>query len=468
MDMNRREFLKRGAWGSAALAAAGCVGPAGFGFGRRDTMCGFAAPPMDRIRIGIIGTGGRGTTCGQRFVMFEGVEVTALCDIRPEGPDALCDFLKKGGYAAPKRYTGSVESYKALCDDPNVDVVYVTTPAQFHATQVLYAMRAGKHAFTEVPGGQGTDQLWELVETCEETRRHCMMLENCLYGEEELLAFTICHKGLLGTLTHAEAGYIHNLTWRNLADSYRNRLRHYDISLRRGNGYPTHGLGPVCAYMDVNRGDKMDFIVSVSSKQATWREYAKEVYPPDAWQNKGRIEMGDMNTSIIKTAMGRTIMMQYDLSTPRPYTRLNLIQGTKGCFASFPYRVGFTDIPGEHCDFFDAKKAAEVRDKYRHPLWTKLGNLARSDGGHGGLDFLMDLRWIYCLKNGLPLDMDVYDMASWSVIIDTSALSDLNGGRPIDIPDFTRGAWRTTKPLTIEHFDVDVAKTGLKALRKKA
>ena len=463
---DRREFLKGMVWSSAALAAAGCVGPGKSLFSRPDTMCGFAAPPMDRIRIGIIGTGGRGTTCGLRFAQFEGVEIAALCDLRPEGPDPLCSRLKEIGHrGAMKRYVGSTESYKGLCDDPDVDVVYITTPAKFHTEQELYAMRAGKHVFTEVPGAQGEEQCWEVVETCEKTRRHCMMLENCFYGEEEMLAFTLCHKGILGTLTHGEGSYIHNLTWRNLADSYRNRLKHYDIAVSRGNHYPTHGLGPICAYMDVNRGDKMDYVVSISSKSAAYREYAARAYPPNAWQNTGRIETGDMNTSIIKTAMGRTIMMQYDLATPRSYSRANLIQGTKGCLAGYPFRVCFTDIPGDHCEFFTPEEAEAVKAKYRHPLWTKLGKYARADGGHGGIDFLMDLRWIYCLKNGLPLDMDVYDLASWSVLIDTTALSDVNGGRPIDIPDFTRGAWKTTKPLTVEHFDVDLAKVGLKGLK---
>ena len=471
---NRREFLKKMTWSGAALAAAGCVGPGKSLFSRPDTMCGFAAPPMDRIRIGIIGTGGRGTTCGLRFAQFEGVEIAALCDLRPEGPDPLCSRLKEIGHrGAMKRYVGSTESYKGLCDDPDVDVVYITTPAKFHTEQELYAMRAGKHVFTEVPGAQGEEQCWEIVETCEKTRRHCMMLENCLYGEEEMLAFTLCHKGILGTLTHGEGSYIHNLTWRNLADSYRNRLKHYDIAVSRGNHYPTHGLGPICAYMDVNRGDKMDYVVSISSKSAAYREYAAQAYPPNAWQNTGRIETGDMNTSIIRTAKGRTIMMQVDQVTPRPYSRINLIQGTKGCFYDYPLRITFGPHaggpnfkdPGEAWkgkghEWFDEKRLEEVKREYMHPLYKMAGEVAKKVGGHGGMDFMMDLRWIYCLENGLPLDMDVYDLASWSSIVPCSAESDRRGGEPVEIPDFTRGGWKTAKPVEIGA--VDLARMGYK------
>ena len=324
-----------------------------------------------------------------------------------------------------------------MCDDPDVDVVYVTAPAPLHPRIVLYALRAGKHVLTEVPGAQTLDEAWEIVETCEKARRHCMMLENCCYGEMEMLAWNLAHKGLLGTLVHAEGGYIHNLVWRQLEDNFRNRANFGGGTVHGfGNTYPTHALGPICLYMDVNRGDRMQSVVSMSSLAAANREFAEATYPPDSWQRRTEWLTGDMNTSVIRTARGRTIMMQYSVASPRPYSRINLVQGTKGCFYDYPPRLALAQKPGDETT----------------------GELAAKDGGHGGMDFIMDLRWVWCLRNGLPLDMDVYDLASWSAIVPCTGESDRNGGAPVEIPDFTRGGWRTAKPASIG--DVDLAKMG--------
>jgi hypothetical protein len=211
-------------------------------------------------------------------------------------------------------------------------------------------------------------------------------------------------------------------------------------------------------YMDMNRGDCMESIVSMSSLSAAHGEFAKAKYKPEDWQNRLNWLTGDMNTSIIKTAKGRTIMMQVDMSTPRPYSRINLNQGTKGCFYDYPPRLALTKTPGEHASWLSDKQFAEIREKYKHPLWKNTGKVAKAYGGHGGMDFIMDLRWIYCMQNGLPLDMDVYDLAAWSAIVPCSAQSDKKGGARVDLPDFTRGGWKTAKPITIG--DVDLIKMG--------
>jgi len=287
-----------------------------------------------------------------------------------------------------------------------------------------------------------------------------MMLENCCYGEMELLAWNLAHKGLLGTLVHAEGGYIHNLVWRDLEDNFRNRaLFDGGTVLRHGNTYPTHALGPICLYMDMNRGDRMERIVSMSSLSAAHPEFATANYAPDAWQNRLRWLSGDMNTSVIRTARGRTIMLQYSTSSPRPYSRINLIQGTQGCFCDYPPRLALADGPGKDAEWMDESAFEKAREEHKHPLWKIAGALAARDGGHGGMDFLMDLRWVHCLRNGLPLDMDVYDLASWSSIVPCSAESDRKGGAPVELPDFTRGKWKTTEPTSIG--GVDLAQAGL-------
>ena len=428
---------------------------------RSETMCNFAAPPMERIRVGFIGIGERGTTAVFRATGLPGVETAAMADLRRDQCERAKAWLEERGRPGAKRvYGGEEESWKAVCDDPDVDVVYVTAPAPLHPRMILYALRAGKHVLTEVPGAQTLDEAWEVVETCEKARRHCMMLENCCYGEMEMLAWNLAHKGLLGTLVHAEGGYIHNLVWRQLEDNFRNRANFGGGTvLRYGNTYPTHALGPICLYMDMNRGDRMESVVSVSSLAAANREFAAAKYPADAWQNRVKWLTGDMNTSIIRTARGRTIMMQYSTASPRPYSRINLIQGTKGCFYDYPPRLALADVPGGEAEWMDEAAFEKARQEHMHPLWRTTGALAAKDGGHGGMDFIMDLRWVWCLRNGLPLDMDVYDLASWSAIVPCTAESDRRGGAPVEIPDFTRGGWKTARPTSIG--DVDLAALGL-------
>ena len=474
MEQNRREFIKGTAW-MAALAAAGgsfsgCISLGG----GASPMSNFAVAPLKKIRVGVIGVGSRGTGAVHRIALIPGCEIVALCDLLPEAVEKNVKWLKEKGRPVPKHlFSGKQDSWKALSDCDDVDLVYIVTPAPLHPPMEIYSLLAGKHVLTEVPGAQTIDQCWEIVETCEKVRRHCMMLENCCYGEMEMLAWNLCHKGLLGSLTHAEGGYIHNLTARHMehptaANNFRTRARKEQALARPGsqskawgNTYPTHALGPICLYMDMNRGDRMERIVSLSSAALAHNEFARAVYKPDEWQNKLDWATGDMNTSIIRTARGRTIMMQNDQCTPRPYSRINLIQGTKGCFYDYPLRVAFTDRPGDGAKthkWFDEKRTEEIREQYKHPLWKSVGEIAKKVGGHGGMDFIMDLRWAYCLQNGLPLDMDVYDLASWSAIVPCSAKSDMAGGEPVAIPDFTRGAWATAKPQHID--DVDLKKMG--------
>ena len=470
MKNSRREFLVEAASVVAGtIAAGGCasamkVSPA------VGSMCGFATKPMEVIRVGFVGVGERGSWALKRVSGIPGIEIAAVCDLRPEAVDENVKWAKEHKRAgAMHEYKGTETIWKKLCEDPAVNLVYICTPAVLHAEMEVFAMAAGKHVMCEVPGAQTIEQCWAIVEASERNRVHCMMLENCVYGENELLAWNLCHQGLLGTLTHAEGAYIHNLVWRHLETHFRTRKHQKPGTVVHsyGNTYPTHALGPICTYMDMNRGDRMEKIVSLSSLSAAHPEFAKATYKPTDWQNNIQWLTGDMNTSIIRTAKGRTIMMQVDQSTPRPYSRINMIQGTKGCFMDYPPRFYHSDKPGgdamkwgmrEYYAYED-KKFDEIRTKYAHPLIRSAGTLAKKVGGHGGMDFMMDLRWIYCLRKGLPLDMDVYDLAAWSSIVPCSADSDRRGGEPILLPDFTRGGWATTKPISIG--DVDLKTMGL-------
>ena len=470
---NRREFLTGTAWMGAVALAAGCAtaaeGESGAAAAKGTPMGDFRVAPIKLVRIAFIGIGSRGSAAVKRVSKIPGCEATVLCDLRKEAVAENQKWLKANAKGAKRYYAGKDDSWKGACDDPGVDVVYIATPAGLHPRIALYAMRAGKHVLTEVPASYRIEELWEIVETSETTRRHCMMLENCCYGEMEMFAWNLCHQGVLGKITHAEGGYIHNLTERHLESSFRNRNNTAAIGYRRGNGYPTHPLGPICQYLDINHGDRMSYIVSMSSGEGGWSDYIAAIFPPDDWRAKMKLDRGDMNTSLIKTAKGRSILLQHDTTTPRPYSRINLVQGSRGCFYDYPPRLSLSPAgkPASHVKDWLAKEEFEAtKAKYQHPLWRSVGEIAKKVGGHGGMDFIMDLRWAYCLQNGLPLDMDVYDLASWSCICECSMQSDRGGSVPIEIPDFTRGAWKTAKPRAIG--DVDLGKMGLDAGGVKA
>ena len=496
--MNRREFLKGTAWMGAAAFAAGCQLNR-FGFGDGGKMATYADKPFKKLRVGIVGLG-RGQAGVNGFNAIPGCEITAICDLDAIRIRYTLERCAEAKRPAPKVYTGSEEAWKKLCDDPNVDLVYNATPWQLHVPIALYAMNAGKHVATEVPSAFTVDQCWELVETSERLGRHCMQLENCCYGENEMLALNLCKQGILGEIVHAEGAYIHDLrvynygdwdanrkvagdkvtpaeAWAKDKDGYDNywnywRLRHNKD--HKGNQYPTHGLGPICWYMDINRGDRFDYLVSLESDQFNFTSFAKAHYPADSWKAKLKVEMGDMNTLLIKTKLGRSIMIQHDVSSPRPYSRINRVTGTAGAFEGIQFldktgkdaystpwqsgcfcRFAWEEKPGEGAHtYFDEKKTEEMREKYKHPLYQAAGAIAQKMGGHGGMDFMMVLRLAYCLQNGLPLDQNVYDLASWCSLCELSEKSVRARSASVDIPDFTRGAWKTTPKLDLR-FDMD-------------
>jgi hypothetical protein len=281
------------------------------------------------------------------------------------------------------------------------------------------------------------------------------MMEQVNYGREELLYLNMCRQGVIGDLLHGEAAYIHELRWQ-MEDIERGTgsWRTYQYAERNGNLYPTHGLGPVAQYMNLARGeDNFSRIVAFSSPAIGRKAYAKEHYAPDHKWNQLDYICGDISTSIIKTNLGRTIMVQWDETSPRPYTRHNLIQGTKGTLAGYPNRValdgGVEGATDNHHEWAEGEKLAAIYEKYEHPLYVRMGELARKMGGHGGMDFLMLYRIIECLRNGLPLDQNLYESVYWSAVGPLSEASVAQDGAPQKFPDFTRGGWKNTKPLDI-------------------
>ena len=461
MATTRRGFLKGAAWLGAAAAGGCCTRGGLFDCTQGAPMHGYAAPKIPHIRLGVVGMGSRGCGVVGRVCNLPGITVTAICDNVPEKIAKAQKMLANKKKPAAKEYLGD-EAWRKLCEDPNVDVVYNTTPWSLHVPVQLGAMNGGKHVFTEVPSAFTVDECWELVETSERTKRHCMQLENCCYGETEMLTFNLAKLGMLGELVHAEGAYIHDLRHMCSTEWPGCECWRFDENrVHGGNRYPTHGLVPLCLTFDINRGDRFDYLVSLESNQENFKAYMEANLKPDNPRRLAKVKMADMNSTLIKTAKGRSILVQHDVSSPRPYSRIQLVTGTKGSICDYPYRVVFEDKPGSGAHkWYDEAKANEIREKYRHPLWKTMRELAKRVGGHGGMDFIMDTRWVYCLQQGLPLDMDVYDLAVTSCLCELTELSADRRSRTYDVPDFTRGAWKTNKPLGI--VDIDLGKMGLK------
>jgi predicted dehydrogenase len=306
----------------------------------------------------------------------------------------------------------------------------------------LSAMKNGKHAAVEVPVCTTLQECWDIVDTSEATRKHCIILENCCYGANEMMVLGMVRDGLFGEITHGEAAYLHDLRSILTANEGEGLWRRFPHMKRNGNLYPTHGLGPVAHYMDIHRGDRFDYMVSVSSSEASLSAYVKANFPDGDPKRSEKYICGDMNTSIIKTQKGRTILLQHDVVNPRPYSRINSISGTKGIFADYPPRIFFDGTKqSDGSNKEDWQTLEAFHDKYEHPLWKTTGEMARKTGGHGGMDYVMNFRLMDCVKRGLVPDINVYDAAAWSAPTPLSEASVAQNGAPQKFPDFTRGKW---------------------------
>ena len=427
--------------------------------GQTDVI-GMRCDPIPVVRVAFIGLGQRGPGAVDRFMNIEGIEVKAICDLEQPNIDRVQEILKRNDRPEATAYTGE-EDWKKVCERNDIDLVYICTHWDLHTPIAAYAMEQGKHVASEIPAALSMEECWQLVNTAERTRRHYMMLENCCYDFFEMATLNMAQKGLFGEIVHVEGAYIHDLRSLNFNPRWRERQASADAASarrlqspygywnywrlrhnteRNGSLYPMHGLGPVAQILNIHRGDKMEYLVSLSSNQFNMTAYAKERFGENSPEATTEYQKGDMSTTLIKTAKGKSIMIQHDVASPRPYNRHHTVSGTKGFAQKYPIQqLAFE--PNAHNSLNREEMQAKL-DEYEHPITKEIGELARRVGGHGGMDFIMDYRLIYCLQNGLPLDMDVYDAAAWSCIIPLSEFSVTHGSIPVKIPDFTRGSWQ--------------------------
>ena len=410
-------------------------------------VLGLTTPKIETVRVGFIGLGMRGPGAVNRFTHIPGVEIIALCDLHPERVEKGQKILKNAGLPEAVGYSGEEDAWKELCQRDDIDLVYIATDWKRHANMMIYAMEQGKHVACEVPSAMTMEEIWGVIETAERTQKHCMQLENCVYDFFELTTLNMAQQGVFGEVLYAEGAYIHQLE--EFWNSYESDWRLEYNKNHRGDVYATHGMGPACQLLDIHRGDKMNYLVAVDSKPVSIPNYLKEVRGEEVEDFKN----GQNTTTLIKTEKGKTIQIQHDVASPRPYSRMYQLTGTKGFANKYPvegYALQGTqidsDVTPNHEDLNahsyvpeEVKKA--LMEKYKHPIHQELEEKAKQVGGHGGMDFIMDYRLIYCLQNGLPLDMDVYDLAEWCCLAPLTALSLDNHSAPVIIPDFTRGGW---------------------------
>ncbi len=415
------------------------------------SMFGFKTDPIKKLRVGFIGVGNRGgflLSLLEWFVKHNQVEVMGICDIRAEKVEPLAEMVKGWQKNKPQLYTAGEDDWKRLAQRDDVDLLFIATPWRYHAPMCIYGMKQGRHVATEVPAAYTLSECWELIETAEKTRRHCIMMENCCFNGEELFVLNMIERGVFGDITHTEGAYIHDLRAHMFDQEYYQgqwRLQHHIE--RDGNFYTTHGLGPIGFYLNIGRGDTFDYLTSMSSRELNLSRTAKEIGAP--FQS---FKCGDMNTTMIKTKAGKTIMLQFDVHSGSPYSRINKVLGTKAMHDGYPSRLYIDkDKPTFSGHRWLAEEEyQEYRSKYEHPIFAELKHIEEKYKiGHGGMDFVMIYRLITCLNQGLPLDINLYDGVLWSAVTPLSELSVASQSLPISVPDFTGGIWKNKNKLEV-------------------
>lgn len=428
--------------------------------GQKDVL-GLALPKMKTVRVGFVGLGMRGPSAVEDFCLIPGVEIVALCDYVEARAAKQNETLRKHGLAPAAVYYGE-KGYEDLCRRNDIDLVYIATDWEHHAVVAKCAMENGKNVADEVPSAMNLEECWQLIDLAEQKQLNCMILENCCYDWFEMRTLNMAQHGVFGEILHAQGAYIHNLDefwdyyWKNPNGTDPEQLgwRLKYNRENRGDIYATHGLGPVAQLLDIHRGDRMATLVAMDTKSVHGKELveAKTGKPCDDFRN------GDHTTTLIRTANKKVIELQHDVMNPQPYNRLYQLTGSRGFANKYPiegYALDSKQLAASgvqpqvdnlstHSFMPEAEKKA-LEAKYDHPILKKFGKLAKEVGGHGGMDFIMTARLVYCLQNGLPLDMDVYDLAEWCSIAELGALSMDNDCAPVAFPDFTRGLWNKFK-----------------------
>ncbi len=447
--LNRRELVRLGALGAGGLVIGSIPGSASTNLPATATMLDFHDKPLDVVRIGFVGVGLQGTSHVENFLKIDGVEIRAVCDIVEDRVARAQQLVVDAGGKKPEGYSRGPLDFKRLCERSDLDLVFCSTSWKWHVPVCVAAMESGKHAATEVPMALTVDDCWRLVETSEKTRRHCVMMENCNYDRFEMMILNMVEQGVFGELLHARCGYLHDLRAVKHDIDGEGSWRRAHSMTTNGDLYPTHGLGPVAQCLDINRGNAFTSLSSFGTKARGLRQYAFERFGHESPQAEEEFVLSDVVTTVLQTKTGESVVVTHDTSSPRPYSRDYLVQGTRGLARKYPEPLIY--IEGRS-DPHRWDPAEEYREEYDHPVWRRL-EAASAGAGHGGMDFIEDFRLVEALQKGRPLDMDVYDGAMMSAVVELSGRSIEAGGQLLGFPDFTRGGWKKHRPLEVMRID---------------
>ena len=422
------------------------------------SVLGLTTPKLEAVRVGFVGLGMRGPGAVERFTYIPGTQVVALCDYEEARADKCQELLKKASMPKAAIYSGD-KGYEELCKRDDIDLVYIAADWLHHFPVAKCALENGKNVAIEVPSAMNLQECWDLINLSESTRKHCFILENCCYDWFEMNTLNMAQHGVFGEVIRAQGAYIHNLSpfwdyyWKNGENDKLGWRLDYNMK-HRGDVYATHGLGPVAQALDIHRGDRMETLVAMDTKSVV----GKELVEKRTGEECKEFRNGDHTTTMIRTANGKVIEIQHNVMTPQPYNRLYQLTGTKGFANKYPvegYALDADQLSASGVQpkvddlnshgFLPETEMEALVEKYQHPILKKYGEMAKEVGGHGGMDFVMDSRLVYCLQNGLPLDMDVYDLAEWCCLAELGELSMDNGCAAVAFPDFTRGEWNVVK-----------------------
>ncbi|MEA2063745.1 MAG: Gfo/Idh/MocA family oxidoreductase [Gemmatimonadota bacterium] len=442
--INRRRFIRKTAAASLALGLS--TGAPGFS----------AQQGVKPVRLGFVGVGNRGTGLLRKVLRIEGVEVPAVCDINEKHLTRAIKAAAEMGHNKPEGYSRGPEDYRRLCDRRDLDGVLTATPWELHTPVMLAAMEAGKYGATEVPAAVTLDQCWQLVETSERTGAPCMLLENGCYDSKVMMIMNMIQQGLFGEMLHCEVGYQHDVRYLGgkegkIGPGGELLWRGKHAVDRNGSLYPTHQMGPAAWWLDINRSDRLTYLVSMSTKSLGMNCKIAQMFGAGHPNAKRTYANGDINTTLIRTEKGATVTLYHDTQTPRPHYDTGRIQGTKGIYMSaldsrmpdYIYIEGLS--PKEH----SWEDTAPYFEQYGHALWKKHGEAAREAGGHGGIDYLTLQQFILAVRQGVQTPIDVYDAATWSAMAPLSEQSVAGRSRVVDVPDFTRGRWKEKRQVEV-------------------
>lgn len=453
--LNRRDFLKTSAIAGIGISAMGIGATGCENISEQNNTSAVPSfiktqpklpniSPIPVVKIGFVGVGAQGSNHVRNFLNIEGVEVKAICDVVPEKVERMQKWAVKAGQKKPAAYSNGENDFVRMCENEDLDLVFTATPWKWHVPVAKAAMKNGKHIAIEVPAALTINECWELIDYAEKYNKHCVMMENVNYGEREMLVLNMVRKGLFGEILHGEGAYNHDLRNYKTGGTLKENWRVKHSVERDGNIYPTHGLGPIANAMNINRGDRFDYLVSMSSKVRGLNLYAKEHLGEDNEFANIDFALGDVNVSMIKTVNGATITLYHITNLPTPYSRIDFLQGTKAASIGYPNRIHIDGVSPAH----QWEELEKYEEEHQHSLWKNISKIAKGDL-HGGMDFLEDYRLVQALQTGTPTDMDVYDAAALSVVAELSEISVANRSRPVDFPDFTRGMWKKRNPLVI-------------------